>query len=120
MIRPFIASSPSQVYRDHTAEPDDVVAAAEVPMVAAKGHCRGEDQGRAEGEADSARPAQRRRASNSSATLLSLSSSASASMLAKSSTPMSPYAFCTRWPHSPMSFTLGTMRVDKRVRNWRI
>ena len=66
-------------------------AAAEVPRVAAKGHCRKEDQGRAEGEADSrVARCQRRRASNSSATLLSLSRSASASMLAKSSTPMSP------------------------------
>src|SRR6266542_980961 len=170
MIRPFIASSPSQVFRGRPAEPDEMMPAgqAAITVGAAKGHAqrvgrvvvtraahdaigesighrvaldpevpnggrldehdavgsgsRVEGRGHAEGEAHSGAAAngQRRRASNSSATLLSLSSSASASMVAKSSTPMSPYAFCTRWPQRPMSFTVGTMRVKRRVRNWRI
>src|SRR4029453_16105916 len=81
MIRPFIGSSPSQVFRDRTAERGETVVA--VPAVTAKGraprgfvraaavhlnahperaglpehdavaldHARGRDRGRAEGEA---------------------------------------------------------------------
>src|SRR5205807_9748658 len=66
-----------------------------------------------------ATPASLRRilASNSSATRASLSSNAAASVLANSIAPIAAKASCTFGPHSPISFTVGTMRVNSRLRN---
>src|SRR5271163_1786683 len=57
-------------------------------------------------------PASRSRAlaSNSSATRASLSSSAAASTSANSIAPIAANASCTRGPHRPISFTVGTIR----------
>src|ERR1051325_4566617 len=66
-----------------------------------------------------ATPASLRRilASNSSATRASLSRSAAASIFANSIAPIAAKASCTFGPQRPISFTVGTMRVNRRLRN---
>src|SRR5690349_8860157 len=66
-----------------------------------------------------ATPASLRRilASNSSATRASLSRSAAASILANSIAPIAAKASCTFGPQRPISLTVGTMRVNSRLRN---
>ena len=41
-------------------------------------------------------------------------------MSANSMAPMSANAFCTGVPQSPMSFTVGTIRLNSRLRNIRM
>src|SRR6185295_18822094 len=54
--------------------------------------------------------------SNSSATRASLSSISCASVLAYCMPPSSAYAACTLSLHRPMSRTVGTMRLNRRLR----